>query len=61
MGYEFKFMVDTFHGTSKKTKEEKDFFVVRLALYKDNTLIRKGEPLIWLTEEQYKDYLNISK
>ena len=61
MNYTFNFMFDTFRGKVKKTGEEKDFYVVRLGLYKDGILVKKSEPLLWLSEEQYKDYISLNK
>lgn len=47
------FVYDTFKGVSKKTNKEEDFFVVRLGLIENGNVIRKSQPLIWLTKEQY--------
>jgi hypothetical protein len=55
------FILDTFRGVSKKTKVEKDFYVVRFALLdNDKKTIKKSEPILWLTKEQY-DTLKSSK
>lgn len=55
------FILDTFHGKSKKTNEEKDFYVVRFALLDDNKKpLKKSEPLLWLTKEQFEQ-LKLSK
>lgn len=51
---------DTFTGISKKTNQKTDFYVVRLALLENDNIIRKSDPLIWLTKEQY-DKLKSSK
>lgn len=47
------FVYDTFKGIRKKTNQEEDFYVVRLGLVENGKVIRKSEPLIWLTKEQY--------
>lgn len=35
-------------------KKNMDFYVVRLAVSENGEVIRKSEPLIWLTKEQYE-------
>lgn len=42
------------------SKKNEDFYVVRLALVDKGETIRKSQPLIWLTKEQY-DTLTSSK
>lgn len=35
--------------------KDKTFYVVRYAILDDNgNVVRKGDPVIWLTEEQFK-------
>lgn len=34
-------------------KKNQDFYVVRLAVKENDDIIRKSEPLIWLTKEQF--------
>lgn len=37
------------------TKKDQDFYVVRIALVdKDNTILRKSQPLLWITKEQFE-------
>ena len=52
------FIYDSFVGESKKTKEITTFYVVRLALQKDNETLRKSQPLLWLTKEQYEELIS---
>lgn len=35
-------------------KKNQDFYVVRLAVLENGEVVRKSEPLIWLTKEQYE-------
>lgn len=49
------FVLDTFRGVSKKTNETKDFYVVRFALLdNDKKPLKKSEPILWLTKEQFE-------
>lgn len=45
------FIYEILHSNKKNT----DFYVVRLALKDGDEIVRKSEPLIWITEEQYKN------
>lgn len=45
-----KLVKDTFSNKDNS----KTFYVVRYVLMdKDNNIVRKGDPIIWLTKEQY--------
>lgn len=46
------FVPEKFHSE----KQNKDFFVIRVALQKDGVILKKSGPILWLTEEQYEDY-----
>ena len=35
-------------------KKNQDFYVVRLGIVENGEVIRKSEPLVWLTKEQYE-------
>lgn len=54
------FIYDTFKGVSKKTQKEEDFYVVRLGLLENGNVIRKSQPLLWLTKEQYDNLVSNS-
>lgn len=43
------YVYEILHSNKKNT----DFYVVRLALFENGEVVRKSEPLIWLTKEQY--------
>lgn len=46
-----KIVKDTF-----ESKDGKKYYVVRYVLLDEkNNVVRKGEPIIWLTEEQYNN------
>ena len=50
------YIYDSFTGKSKKTGDIQTYYVVRLALVNsDNSVLRKSEPLIWLTKEQFDE------
>ena len=36
------------------TKKGEDFYVVRLALIEDGVILRKSQPILWITKEQYE-------
>lgn len=36
------------------TKKNEDFYVVRLALIEKGEILRKSQPLLWITKEQYE-------
>ncbi len=50
------FIPETFIGTDKKTNEKREYFVIKIGLQKDGHIVRKSQPLLWLTKEQYEDY-----
>lgn len=35
-------------------KKNEDFYVVRLALTEDGKILKKSQPLLWITKEQYE-------
>ena len=36
------------------SKKNEDFYVVRLALVEKGEILRKSQPLLWITKEQYE-------
>lgn len=36
------------------TKKNEDFYVVRLALVEKGEILRKSQPILWITKEQYE-------
>ena len=36
------------------TKRNEDFYVVRLALIEKGEILRKSQPILWITKEQYE-------
>lgn len=37
-------------------KKNKDYYVIRYALYENDVLIAKSEPIFWLTKEQFENF-----
>lgn len=35
-------------------KKNEDFYVVRLALVENGEILRKSQPILWITKEQYE-------
>lgn len=35
-------------------KKNEDFYVVRLALTDNGEILRKSQPILWITKEQYE-------
>lgn len=35
-------------------KKNEDFYVVRLALTEKGEILRKSQPILWITKEQYE-------
>lgn len=35
-------------------KKNEDFYVVRLALTENGLILRKSQPILWITKEQYE-------
>lgn len=50
------FIYEVLHSNKKNT----DYFVCRLALFEDGKVVKKSNPILWLTKEQY-DRLTSSK
>ena len=50
------YMKDCFEGVSKKTNERKTFYVIRPCLVEGDVIIVKGQPILWLTQEQFDKY-----
>lgn len=36
------------------SKKNEDFYVVRLALIEKGEILRKSQPILWITKEQYE-------
>jgi len=36
------------------SKKNQDFYVVRLALIEKGEILRKSQPILWITKEQYE-------
>lgn len=36
------------------SKKNQDFYVVRLALIEKGEILRKSNPILWITKEQYE-------
>lgn len=36
------------------SKRNEDFYVVRLALIEKGEILRKSQPILWITKEQYE-------
>lgn len=36
------------------SKRNEDFYVVRLALTENGEILRKSQPILWITKEQYE-------
>lgn len=47
---ELKFTYECLHSS----KKNEDFYVVRLALIEKGEILRKSQPLLWITKEQYE-------
>ena len=50
--YSLKYLAETVHSNTRN----KDYYFIRICLYKDDVLIVKGSPIVWLTKEQYDEY-----
>ena len=48
-----KFVPEIIH--SKKKNE--DFYVIRVGLFDGDSLVKKSEPILWLTKEIYDKFL----
>ena len=35
-------------------KKNEDFYIVRLALTENGEILRKSQPILWITKEQYE-------
>lgn len=47
---ELKYTFEVIHSS----KKDVDFFVVRLALMEKGEILRKSQPILWITKEQYE-------
>lgn len=47
---ELKYTFEVLHSN----KKEQDFYVVRLALIEKGEILRKSQPILWVTKEQYE-------
>lgn len=36
------------------SKKNEDFYVVRLALVENGEILRKSQPILWITKEQFE-------
>lgn len=50
------FIYDTLHSSKKNA----DYYIIRLALFENGKVVKKSQPIIWITKEQY-DSLTSSK
>lgn len=48
-----KFFPDIIHSN----KKNEDFYVIRVGLFDGETLVKKSEPILWLTKEMYDKFL----
>lgn len=51
------FVPEKFHSE----KKNQDFYVVKIAYAKDGIVLRKSQPILWLTAEQYEDFTKSSQ
>lgn len=47
---QINYTFDVIHSS----KKNEDFYVVRLALVEKGEILRKSQPILWITKEQYE-------
>lgn len=52
--YHFEYIAEEFYSK----KKDKSVFCVRLAMFKDDKIIRKSDALFWLDEDTYLDFIS---
>lgn len=52
--YRFDYIAEEFYSK----KKDKSVFCIRLAIYKDDKIIRKSDALFWLNEDEYLDFIS---